>query len=158
MVGTDRRTVRNAPPTIRRARGSRPINRQAAFPARSDSAFLEFCWQRPLHKRLISKSLSGGKDQSACMISTFRTSRSMTEQWHSHSGQSIWRTASGVPLIWMRIGMPLWNAGLYPSFFAFPMRPSLHRAQSSSAQTQTARTARLSRKAASMSFTGRSSK
>ena len=66
---------------------------------------------------------------------------------------------NGVPLTWMRIGTPLWKAGLYPSLFAFPMGRSLHWARSSSAQTQTARTARLSRKAAlSMSFTGRSSR
>src|SRR6266480_2717572 len=86
--------------------------------AESDSAFLESCWQRPLHKLSISKSLSGGKDQNACMISTFRTRRSMTEQSHSQSGQSIWRTASGVPLTWMHFGTPPWKADLFPSLFA----------------------------------------
>ncbi len=43
--------------------------------AQSDSAFLESCWQRPLHKLSISKSLSGVKDQSDSLLSTFRTSQ-----------------------------------------------------------------------------------
>src|SRR5206468_581999 len=126
----------------------------------SDSALLESCWQRPWYKRLVSKPLSGVRDQragGASMISTLHTSHSMTQRSHGQSGPSIWRLGCGVPLIWMRFGTPLWKADPYPSLFVFPMERSLQRAQSCSAQTQTARTARLSRKAASMSFTGRSS-
>ena len=122
------------------------------------SAFLESCWPRPSYKRLISKLSSAGKDQSASMPSTFHIGHSMTQQCHGQSGQSIWRTASGGPLISMRIGMPLWKAGLYPSFFVLPMERNLRPARLCLARTQTARIAKPSRKAACICFTGRSSR
>ena len=43
----------------------------------------------------------------------------------------------------MRIGTPLWKAGLCPNLFVLPTERSLHPARSSSARTQTARTAKL---------------
>ena len=47
-----------------RARSSQPRPRRA----QSGSAFLESCWQRPLHKPSISNSLSGVKDQARVCI------------------------------------------------------------------------------------------
>src|SRR5439155_10538594 len=123
----------------------------------SDLAFLEFCWQRRLYKLSISKLFFGVKDHSDTLHSTFCTKQPMTQQSRGQSGQSIWRMGNGVPLTWMHIGTPLWKAGHYPSLFVFPMAQSHHRVLSSLARTQTARTAKLSRKAAPMSFTGRSS-
>src|SRR6476620_1822040 len=65
---------------------------------------------------------------------------------------------NGVPLTWMPIGTPLWKAGLYRNLFVFLMERSRHQARLSSAQTQTARTAKLSRNTYSMSFTRLSSR
>jgi hypothetical protein len=92
------------------------------------------------------------------MSSTLRTSHSMTQRSHGQSGQSISRTECGVPLTWMRSGTPLWKADLYPSLFVFPMERNLHRAALSSAQTQTARIAKPSRRAACICFTGQISR
>ena len=83
--------------------------------------FLRSYSQRPLRKLSISKSVSGVRDESDTLPSTFCISHSMTQQSHGQSGQSIWRTANGVPLIWMRIGTLLWKTGLPLSLFGFPM-------------------------------------
>ncbi len=77
----------------------------------------------------------------------------MTQQSRGRSGQFTWRMGNGVPLTWMPIGTPLWKAGLYRNLFVFLMERSRHQARLSSAQTQTARTAKLSRNTYSMSFT-----
>jgi hypothetical protein len=58
----------------------------------------------------------------------------------------------------MRFGTPLWKAGLHRSLFGFPMEQNLHPARLSLAQTQIARTAKISRKAERISFTKRSSR
>ena len=77
----------------------------------------------------------------------------MTQQSRGRSDQFTWRMGNGVPLTWMRIGTPLWKAGLYRNLFVFLMERSRHQARLSLAQTQTARTAKLSRKAARICFT-----
>ena len=77
----------------------------------------------------------------------------MTQQSRGRSGQFTWRMANGVPRTWMRIGTPLWKAGLYRNLFVLPTERSLHPARLSLAQIQTARTAKLSRGTYSMSFT-----
>src|SRR6266487_1166258 len=126
--------------------------------AQSNLVFLESCWQRRLHKRLTFNLPSVEKDRSALMSSTFLTRPLTMQQSHSHSGQSIWRTAGGGPLTWMRIGTPLWKAGPYPSLFAFRTERDLRLARLSSAQTQSARIAKPSRRGGVTCFTGRSRK
>jgi hypothetical protein len=126
--------------------------------AQSDSGLLESCSQRRSYNLLISKPFSGVKDRNVTLPSTLCTSHSMTQRSHGQSGQSIWSTANGALLTWMRIGTPLWNTGLCPSLLVFPKDRNLHRVGLSSVQTQIARTARTSRKAERISFTERSSK
>ena len=87
------------------------------------------------------------------MHSTFCTRTPTTRQSRGRSGQFTWRMDSGVPRTWMRIGTPLWKAGLYRNSFVFLLERSRHQARLSSAQTQTARTAKLSRSTYSLSFT-----
>ena len=77
----------------------------------------------------------------------------MTQQSRGRSGQFTWRMGGGVPRKWTRIATRLWKAGLYRNLFVFLMERSRHQARLSSAQTQTARTAKLSRSTYSMSFT-----
>src|SRR5947208_3694976 len=126
--------------------------------AQSNSVFLESCWQRRLHKRLTFNLPSVEKDRNALMSSTFLTRPLTMQQSHSHNAQFIWRTVCGGRLTWMRIGMPPWKAGPYPSLFVFRLGQDLHLARLSSAQTQSARIADPSTKAGVSFFTGLSSR
>src|SRR4051794_33965383 len=126
--------------------------------AQSAWALLRSYSQRPLHKLWTSRLFSGVKDQTDSLPSTFDTSQPMTQPSHSHSGQSISKTANGVLLTWMDIGTPLWKTGLYRSLFVSPREQNLHPARLSLARTQAARAARLSKKAAPTCFTERSSR
>src|SRR6266536_2396105 len=126
--------------------------------AQSDWALLQSYWQRPLRKLSISKLFSGAKDQSDTLHSTFCTKQPMTQQSRGRSGQSIWRMGNGVPLTWMHIGTPLWKAGPYRSLFVLLRERNLHPARLSLAQTQSARIAKLSKRAGVTCSTGRSSK
>src|SRR4029079_10992566 len=126
--------------------------------AQSAWALLRSYSQRPLHKLWLSRLFSGVTDQSESLPLTFDTSQPMTQPSHSHSGQSISKTANGVLLTWMGIGTPLWKIGLYRSLFVLLREQNLHPARLSLARTQAARTARLSRKAAPTCSTERSSR
>src|SRR3954454_6273366 len=140
------------------ANESMPLLLAMAPSAQSAWALLRSYWQRPLHKLWISRLFSGVKDQSESLLSTLDTSQPMTQPSHSHSGQSISKTANGVLLTWMDIGTPLWKTGLYRSLFVLPRGQNLHPARLSLARTQTARAARLSKKAAPTYFTERNSR
>ncbi len=73
------------------------------------------------------------------MSSTFLTSPLMMQRSHSHSGQSIWRTAMGARLHWMHIGMRPWKEDPHPNLFAFRTEPDLRLARSSAVELRSAR-------------------